>query len=581
MNITVQNIKEAWQNMPGKTRKMILAITAGTLLLAAVGIAVLNFSSDKGYSTLFMGMNSEDAQAVVSMLQTDGIDYRYNDKTGSVQVPAETVDQTRAKLLSAGYPKSGFTYDMYRDNAGIMTTESDKEKYTLYELQDRLGAQIRLFDGVRDAKVTIAEAGEQKYALDDKTETDASASVVITMENGQELTETKASAVKNLIARAVRGMNFTNVAVFDAATMTEVGDGKTDAASGNGESMAALTSLVESNIAGNVRRVLELVYGQGKVAVSVKGTLNMERLIQESTQYTTPDRINDQDKTGLLEREEVAGEQSGTTGQNAGGVAGADANADTPRYTNENGTSQNTDTYANNSAARQWLYNTTKEQRQVDPGVLENTTVGVTIDTDDMSISDADLVRLVANSAGIDSQQADQKITVIRTLSAGSKAAGAAVPADTPAATGLAALPLPIVIALAAGGVLILLLIALLLIGRRRSKADAAARAALLDENEEGLLEEITDPALEAAPAQDTLAAGETRPDTSVLKAAAEDGDEEMRQNEEIIGLRMKRSLKLKQNIGEFVDENPQIAAKLIQNWLLGEGEKNGRSARK
>lgn len=577
----MQNIKEAWQNMPGKTRKMILAITAGTLLLAAVGIAVLNLSSDKGYSTLFMGMNSEDAQAVVSMLQTDGIDYRYNDKTGSVQVPVETVDQTRAKLLSAGYPKSGFTYDMYRDNAGIMTTESDKEKYTLYELQDRLGAQIRLFDGVRDAKVTIAEAGEQKYALDDKTETDASASVVITMENGQELTETKASAVKNLIARAVRGMNFTNVAVFDAATMTEVGDGKTDAASGNGESMAALTSLVESNIAGNVRRVLELVYGQGKVAVSVKGTLNMERLIQESTQYTTPDRINDQDKTGLLEREEVAGEQSGTTGQNAGGVAGADANADTPRYTNENGTSQNTDTYANNSAARQWLYNTTKEQRQVDPGVLENTTVGVTIDTDDMSISDADLVRLVANSAGIDSQQADQKITVIRTLSAGSKAAGAAVPADTPAAAGLAALPLPIVIALAAGGVLILLLIALLLIGRRRSKADAAARAALLDENEEGLLEEITDPALEAAPAQDTLAAGEARPDTSVLKAAAEDGDEEMRQNEEIIGLRMKRSLKLKQNIGEFVDENPQIAAKLIQNWLLGEGEKNGRSARK
>ena len=167
----MQNIKEAWQNMPGKTRKMILAITAGTLLLAAVGIAVLNLSSDKGYSTLFMGMNSEDAQAVVSMLQTDGIDYRYNDKTGSVQVPAETVDQTRAKLLSAGYPKSGFTYDMYRDNAGIMTTESDKEKYTLYELQDRLGAQIRLFDGVRDAKVTIAEAGEQKYALDDKTET--------------------------------------------------------------------------------------------------------------------------------------------------------------------------------------------------------------------------------------------------------------------------------------------------------------------------------------------------------------------------------------------------------------------------
>ena len=69
--------------------------------------------------------------------------------------------------------------------AGIMATESDKEKYTLYELQDRLGAQICLFEGVRDAKVTIAEAGKQKYALGDETSTDASASIVITMEYGK------------------------------------------------------------------------------------------------------------------------------------------------------------------------------------------------------------------------------------------------------------------------------------------------------------------------------------------------------------------------------------------------------------
>ena len=33
----------------------------------------------------------------------------------------------------------------------------------------------------------------------------------------------------------------------------------------------------------------------------------------------------------------------------------------------------------------------------------------------------------------------------------------------------------------------------------------------------------------------------------------------------------MQHSLKLKQNIGEFVDQNPQIAAKLVQSWLRGE----------
>lgn len=103
-----------------------------------------------------------------------------------------------------------------------------------------------------------------------------------------------------------------------------------------------------------------------------------------------------------------------------------------------------------------------------------------------------------------------------------------------------------------------------------------------MDENEEGVLDEIADPALEALPAQNALADNGVQSETAVSRETEEeDRDEEMRQNEEIIGLRMKRSLKLKQNIGEFVDENPQIAAKLIQNWLLGEGEKNGRSARK
>ena len=49
-------------------------------------------------------------------------------------------------------------------------------------------------------------------------------------------------------------------------------------------------------------------------------------------------------------------------------------------------------------------------------------------------------------------------------------------------------------------------------------------------------------------------------------------------ENEEILNLKMQHSLKLKQEIGSFVDENPQIAAKLIQNWLLTGGGNDGRN---
>ena len=566
----MQKLKEHWQNLSDKSRKMLMAIAGGTAAIAIIAVLVLNLGTNTDYSTLFTGLNQEEAQEVVALLQEEGVDYRFNDKDGAIRVPAVKADQTRAELLSKGYPKSGFTYDMYRSNAGLMTTESDKKQYTLYDLQDRLGAQIRLFEGVQDAKVTIAEAAEQKYALQDNTNTDASASVVVTMEAGQSLNDSKAAAIKNLIARSVRGLNFTNVAVFDADTMMEVGGSAAgEDAFGSAKDLTALTSLIENNISVNVRRVLEKLYGSGNVAVSVKGTLNMERLIQENTQYSTPEKINEQDKTGLLNREDTINENSAASDQGAGGVAGADANADTPRYTNQDNTQAIADSYSNSSATREWLYNSVKEQRQVDPGVLENATVGIVINTDDTTtVTNNQLINLVADSAGIPRDLANQSITIVRAPS--QEAVPVITPPEQPQ-TKDDGLPLPIVIAMIAGGILILLLLLLLLMEKRfrRRKADEYVDSP----NMYAVEEEARAPETEAPPVNVlNTEAG--------LQMQAENA--EMERNEEILNLRMQHSLKLKQNIGEFVDQNPQIAAKLVQSWLRGEvGDIAGNRRRK
>ena len=566
----MQRLKEHWQNLSDKSRKMLMAIAGGTAAIAIIAVLVLKLGTNTDYSTLFTGLNQEEAQEVVALLQEEGVDYRFNDKDGAIRVPAVKADQTRAELLSKGYPKSGFTYDMYRNNAGLMTTESDKKQYTLYDLQDRLGAQIRLFEGVQDAKVTIAEAAEQKYALQDNTNTDASASVVVTMEAGQSLNDSKAAAIKNLIARSVRGLNFTNVAVFDADTMMEVGGSAAgEDAFGSAKDLTALTSLIENNISVNVRRVLEKLYGPGNVAVSVKGTLNMERLIQENTQYSTPEKINEQDKTGLLNREDTVNENSAASDQGVGGVAGADANADTPRYTNQDNTQAIADSYSNSSATREWLYNSVKEQRQVDPGVLENATVGIVINTDDTTtVTNNQLINLVADSAGIPRDLANQSITIVRAPS--QEAVPVITPPEQPQ-TKDDGLPLPIVIAMIAGGILILLLLLLLLMEkrRRRRKADEYVDAP----NMYAVEEEARAPETEAPPVNVlNTEAG--------LQMQAENA--EMERNEEILNLRMQHSLKLKQNIGEFVDQNPQIAAKLVQSWLRGEvGDIAGNRRRK
>ena len=555
----MQKLKEMWQNLSAKSKKLLGIIAGITVVVIAVAVFLLARGQKTEYQTLFSSLSQGEAQQIVSLLQEQNVPYLYDGKSGALKVPSESVDTLRAQLLSKGYPKTGFAYDMYIGNSGLMTTESDKKQYTLYDLQDRLGATIRLFDGVRDAKVTIAEGTDQTYAIEDENPVQASASVVVTMEEGQSLSEKNAEAIKNLIARSVKGMNFTNVSVFDAGTMEEVAADAGDSASGSGTSMANLTTTVENNIANNIKRVLGKIYGGENLAVSVKGTLNMAKLIQENTQYTVPEKTEATDKRGLLSNEEVAGENAGNSGENAAGVAGADANADTPRYTTQNGTATTTDNYSNSSATREWLYNVLKEQKEIAPGVLEDASVAIVINTDDNSIPESDLINLVADAAGIKRDEAADKITILRSLNktAVQQTTEEKKPAEEPK-TLLNQFPLWALIGAAVSAfLLILILLILILRGRKKKKLKKLAQ----EEMENAAALSIEQPTDEITPVEEV--------DEDELTAEG----------------KMAHGMKLKKSIGEFTDQNPQVVAKLIQSWMREEeqnlGRKQHRSTRK
>ena len=546
----MQKLKEMWQNLSDKSKKLLGIIAGITVVVIAVAVFLLARGQKTEYQTLFTSLSQGEAQQIVSLLQEQNVPYLYDGKSGALKVPSESVDTLRAQLLSKGYPKSGFAYDMYIGNSGLMTTESDKKQYTLYDLQDRLGATIRLFDGVRDAKVTIAEGTEQTYAIEEENPVQASASVVVTMDEGQTLSEKNAEAIKNLVARAVKGMSFTNVSVFDAGTMKEVAADAGDTASGSGTSMANLTATVENNIANNIKRVLGKIYGGENLAVSVKGTLNMAKLIQENIQYSVPEKTEATDKRGLLHNEEVAGENAGNSGENAAGVAGADANADTPRYTTQNGTATTTDNYSNSSATREWLYNVLKEQKEIAPGVLEDATVAIVINTDDNSIPESNLINLVADAAGIKRDEAADKITILRSLN---KTAVQKTVEDKPVEepkTLLDKFPLWALIGAAVSAfLLILILLILILRGKKKKKQQKLAQEEM--ENAAALsVENATD---EITPVEEI--------DEDELTAEG----------------KMAHGMKLKKSIGEFTDQNPQVVAKLIQSWMREEEQNLGR----
>lgn len=555
--------KEAWQNLDTAAKRLLVIVLICGIAFVAIGTVLINRSSRKTeYTTLFTGLSQDEAKDIVGEIQDKGTKYLYDASTGTIQVPQEDSDKLRAEMLSEGYPKSGFTYSMYVSNSNIMATESDKKQYSLYDLQDRLGATIRLFDGVQDAKVTIAEGDSDSYVLDENGDTndsdkmDASASVVVTMQRGETLNEKNADAIRNLVARSVNGINFTNVSVFDAATMTEVG-GSTSSSSSGTSAVNDMTTEVEENIAANVKRVLGKIYKEDNVEVSVRGILNPSSTISEDTRYSVPVQSGADDKEGLLSKEDESNAYSGNNASGASGVAGSDANADTPEYTTNDGTTAGNNGNFDTSTSREWLYNTQKQQVQTDPGSLEDCTVAVVIDTDDTTVSEDDLTNLIADAAGISREDAPDKITIVR-----SKITKAVSPTpipeneDTEAEEDLLTRLLPAAIAVA--GLLVLIIVILLLL--RKKKKD---RERQLEEEE-------------ILRAQEEEQEARRRVEASKTEHRKTPTQEEMALNEHV-----ERGMQLKDSIGDFVDDNPQAAAKLIQSWLREGDDSSGRKHKK
>lgn len=527
----LDQVKGFWNKLGAKTKKLILGtglLTAGVLL---VFVFMMNH---KNYTVLYPSVSAEEAGEIAGKLSEAGIDYQYK-PNGDILVPAKQVDQVRADLAVEGYPKSGFAYDIFIDNAGGMTTDSDKQTYKLYELQNRIGATICLFDGVKDAKVTIALGEQQKYVLEETdTKKVASASVVVKMKDGGSPSREQAAAFQRLVAKSVANMSLENVAVFDGNGIEVTA--LSDLGSESSADMSEITNLIEGQISGKIMNVLTAIYGPDNVRVSVKGTVNMEKLIRESITYLTPDKIDENDKQGIVSKESLANE-AGSGGMNEGGLTGTETNSDVTEYntiTSDSGGSN----YNSSTVDREFLVNQIKEQGQVDPGVLEDLTVAVAINGEDFgSLNMNQLKSLVGNAAGIPAEDQATKITVVNAPFY--KEAGGVLDTEESLQDILKHFFNSIYFLIAIGVLILLLLLFILLKRaarkRRRRKAERVQPEA-----------PAVVPVAAAAPVQPNM---------------------------EIINMQNERARSLRENVREFTEQNPEISAQLIKTWLNG-GEK-------
>ncbi len=536
MNEKVKGLWEKVKEQLGKINKTVRTLflaTVGIILLVVVAFTVYNKTQ---YSVLFTNLGSEEANSIMSYLEDNGIQNYQFVGGDTIRVPSNQEARLKAQLLMEGYPKSGYSYETYRAAIGVMSTESDRNIAFLQDLQDRMAAVIRCLDGVQDAVVTIAEGDDNRYVLDQSNSTAASASVMVTMNSGTKLTNQQANAISNLVARGVKGLEIDNIAISDSqGNVYTPGDG-----SANVGEASTLKLQYEEQFNNNVRteimKVLGPLFGEDNVKVAVSSTVDISHSVSESTQYTVPEWavIDGAGGRGIIGTQDYNMETIQDPNQTTGGAVGTESNADVPNYPELSPSYNGDEPYWGTQGSIDYDNDVVKEQVERTSPVLVDMMIAVTINSKaSSSVNVNNLVGHVARAAGIKSEYQDEMVSIFVGPFFTDEGDGGddGEPDLFPSWMLYAAI----------GGValLLLLLIVIGILRKGKKKKKQNELRSMLNQQ------------------------------ISMVEEATSSGAD-------IMELRTEKSMELRQDIREFAEENPEIAAFMLKNWLRGGDPQNG-----
>lgn len=498
-----------------KKVKIIIAIVA--VLVIAMAFVMALALNNASYDVLYTGLDESEAVEIISVLEEQAI--KYERKNGTIKVPDEMVDKVKVALAAQGYPKSGFTYDIFINNVGLLATDFEKYKYAQFELESRMASTIKQFDGVKDATVAIAMENEQKYVLQEDVK-ETSASVTVAMEDGGSPSKGQVKGIQRLVAKGVPGLNIENVAVIDG-NGEEVSSSNEDSQEGATALKLSVEKQIETTIKGKILNVFQPVFGKENIRVSVNCSVDIDKKIKEIINY-----IPSEDNKGVLANSTSTYEVQGA-GQVTAGVPGTETNADIPVYPGV--TTDGNEIYFKDDRALEYLVSQVKEQIQSEAGELTDTTVSVAVDSASLTPAKAgDMRKSIALASGIDPALADSKIAIFN---------AEFYKPEPKQLTGITAIldanPMLKIIIPAVLALIIALIVMVMVIIR---KAKIKKRAQELVTNDARLAQEA-----EELVNLDEL--GKTRED------------------------------ELKNQIQDFTDINPEISAQLLKTWLRGEEE--------
>ena len=204
-----------------RTRQFLNGFTPGQkamTAIAAVGLVIggalfVTHASGPSYTILYSNLQSSEAGQVTQELTSDHIPYELQDNGATVLVPQSDVNQERITLAEAGLPSGGTITFQTLASTGITSSQFVQNVDYQEALEGQLASTIESIQGISNAQVSLVMPSASSFAV--STTQTPTASVLVNLADGTELTANQVQGIVHLVASAVPSLDASNVTVVD------------------------------------------------------------------------------------------------------------------------------------------------------------------------------------------------------------------------------------------------------------------------------------------------------------------------------------------------------------------------------
>ncbi|MFA5659201.1 MAG: flagellar basal-body MS-ring/collar protein FliF [Oscillospiraceae bacterium] len=527
----VRSLKQFWKSQSKKRR---IVIIGGFLVIVALAVILsMALNKPKEYTTLYTGLDTAEAAEILTELQNMSVDAQIM-ADGTILVPAEQENSLKMQLATKGYPKTGFSYDIWTEKVNMFTTDTQMREIVKMQLESKVKATIEMFSVVVTAYVIIDIPESSNTVISTNTKK-ATASVVLHLKANMSLTSSQIIGIKHIIMTALSGLEEENITITD-------GNGNKLSADGEGQSGLDAVAVdiqrhkfktdFETAIQDELLELLQPAYGADGVRVAVNAVFDYDKNVKEETTYTPS-----VDDHGMIDQEDVS-ESSGSIATEPGEVVGEEPNADGtyPTVDGEDGT---TESWSNMSKSTSYLVNTLKEQTEKNGYYVDQVSISVIIYRNVLGDTEkTQVINVVCNAANtLPELVSVENLPLLEERPEDDIDEPVIVePNPVPLYFGFTLQELIIIGVLALIVLLIILIVVSTIIKKKRKKK------ALKLAREQQAAEAAAAAASAALMGDDIKSLSENQPET---KEAA-----------------------VRREIGEFAKNSPDIAAQLLKSWL-------------